>query len=914
MKHSLLTILFGMMTITGFAQSTGEIMYVYRNDGEVNTFLRSEVQEFSFSRVDTDGNEYEDIVSQLIATADSTYYIPLAAIDSIGFVTPATVLQPGVSDLAPTLASYVVEAGEQMLILSGSTPESLLPVVGSRVVLAEYGFAGDISSVTKQDGNYVVEAKLMDLDQIFDTYYAVNITDFDQDGSARTRAKTGNKNATLPTFKMELTSELIEDLVPGDDFAMPGDTKFTATVTPVFSVKTSLVINKKQGVKGSANIIGDFDCAEQLAYSGKLASYSKDFNLPKDLVDIPIGETFFFFYNRWGLFFKASAEVTFDLKWQQHYRSTFNWNYDSKAKSQQMPTTSFRCTSEKFTPEGCLKGTMSGGVFTEIGVKFVTTDLAKAALRVEAGYELEGDFIFRNSDIDKASKSTVIYEKLKASKIDLNEVVSGTIDLSFLDTEQSFDLPWKHNRNLKSWYLVPEFVNTSLIQKHGGSSSAIGSVSTTKREMLLPLELGLRLFDGDGQMVSDWKSPNKYNKDNTTIEHQFDDLDAEKEYKVQPTVKFLFIDLLANPEADIERSEFPVRIVSFEQTGSHYSKQQGYEYDGRKYFYKFNAKTTVELSDAAENVKDWGYVYHDFYGEDKKISCANLGGRTYADERYAYYYNDPQRTVELSPYVQFNGETEIQVGKKKTYEVSHSHDSSSSCPDNNHPHAIDLGLPSSTLWACCNVGASDPEDRGEHYAWGMTTNVVGEKYPLGKSLWYTDIAGSEYDVAREKWGGAWSMPTKEQMQELLDCCSAESVVLGGYENGGGIRFTGPNGNSILLIGAGMLNEVGTEDGLDDDDKPIKIKYFDGPDEGYTWKPGPDVRYHYDGHYWTSTDSYGLEFNAYYWFGWRYTDDTYTTLNNYEMYSSYFDLPNFTLGNIYYKNSGHRLSVRPVMKK
>ena len=30
------------------------------------------------------------------------------------------------------------------------------------------------------------------------------------------------------------------------------------------------------------------------------------------------------------------------------------------------------------------------------------------------------------------------------------------------------------------------------------------------------------------------------------------------------------------------------------------------------------------------------------------------------------------------------------------------------CPDNNHPHAIDLGLPSGTKWACCNVGATKP--------------------------------------------------------------------------------------------------------------------------------------------------------------------------------------------------------------
>ena len=33
---------------------------------------------------------------------------------------------------------------------------------------------------------------------------------------------------------------------------------------------------------------------------------------------------------------------------------------------------------------------------------------------------------------------------------------------------------------------------------------------------------------------------------------------------------------------------------------------------------------------------------------------------------------------------------------------------------------VDLGLPSGTLWATCNVGANKPEDYGNYYAWGET--------------------------------------------------------------------------------------------------------------------------------------------------------------------------------------------------
>lgn len=40
------------------------------------------------------------------------------------------------------------------------------------------------------------------------------------------------------------------------------------------------------------------------------------------------------------------------------------------------------------------------------------------------------------------------------------------------------------------------------------------------------------------------------------------------------------------------------------------------------------------------------------------------------------------------------------------------------CPDERHPHMIDLGLPSGTKWACCNVGADRPNGYGNLYAWG----------------------------------------------------------------------------------------------------------------------------------------------------------------------------------------------------
>lgn len=141
-----------------------------------------------------------------------------------------------------------------------------------------------------------------------------------------------------------------------------------------------------------------------------------------------------------------------------------------------------------------------------------------------------------------------------------------------------------------------------------------------------------------------------------------------------------------------------------------------------------------------------------------------------------------------------------ETGKLKAY---------AKCPDGNHPHLIDLGLPSGTKWACCNVGASKPEARGGYYAWGETEeksvyNRDTYLYVYG-SDWSdcvyigTEISGTKYDVAHVKWGAPWRMPTLTEIRELMSNCTREWTQLNGVD---GIRVTGSNGNSVFLPAAG----------------------------------------------------------------------------------------------------------------
>jgi len=134
---------------------------------------------------------------------------------------------------------------------------------------------------------------------------------------------------------------------------------------------------------------------------------------------------------------------------------------------------------------------------------------------------------------------------------------------------------------------------------------------------------------------------------------------------------------------------------------------------------------------------------------------------------------------------------------------------------------VDLGLPSGTLWATCNVGASAPEEFGDYFAWGETEEkevYTQETYKYYQNGSYVDIgsniSGTEYDVAHVKWGSDWCMPTQSEFSELASYCTFEWIAYNGVY---GAKFTSKNnGNSVFFPAAGhrlgdelILNDGGS---------------------------------------------------------------------------------------------------------
>ena len=137
-------------------------------------------------------------------------------------------------------------------------------------------------------------------------------------------------------------------------------------------------------------------------------------------------------------------------------------------------------------------------------------------------------------------------------------------------------------------------------------------------------------------------------------------------------------------------------------------------------------------------------------------------------------------------------------------------------PVDNHEY-VDLGLPSGTLWATCNVGAISPEEYGDYFAWGETSTK--EVYNWGSYKWCEGTWNTinkycihsqsgtidgitelepEDDAAYVNWGESWRMPSKEQVKELVDNCSYEWTAINGVN---GELFTAPNGNTLFFPAA-----------------------------------------------------------------------------------------------------------------
>lgn len=182
---------------------------------------------------------------------------------------------------------------------------------------------------------------------------------------------------------------------------------------------------------------------------------------------------------------------------------------------------------------------------------------------------------------------------------------------------------------------------------------------------------------------------------------------------------------------------------------------------------------------------------------------------------------------------------EIKTSELQSVEFVEAQNDTPGTDDGTGHEYVDLGLPSGTLWATMNVGATSPEGCGGYYAWGET-KAWGEEdtsnthnYGYNSNVSYSKIlygwntykwcngsydnqtkynTNSSYgtvdnittieladDAAYVNWGSNWRMPTNAEWTELRNNCSWAWTTQNGVY---GCKVTASNGNSIFLPASG----------------------------------------------------------------------------------------------------------------
>lgn len=742
MKRIVLVALLLIVSLSGMGQNIGDAFYIYRNDGQFNAFFRDEVDSIAYSYYDSDSVYYDEIVTQLVYTADSLYRIPLAAIDSVSFVTPETIFQPNVVQMEQKgLMDYLQAVDGMSLLFRTTIPSELQPQVGEVLLYTDFnspllseGFAGKVLSAKMTDEAFRVDCdSIYDIFEIFEQIISIEKI-VDERASSRRRVSDewiSGRNSL--NFNLGYSHSISKD----EKFSLSGSVDGTYIATVTYNIT-----RKEQYIK--LKIDHDWQYGAHMYFKKELGSFGTLKGPVASLPAIRFAHVFKFQISGCP-FVKGEGNMELDLSFSSPVHSYVgeavyrNGHFSGWNHKKQVHGSNTLNAEVAFS----LNGNVQAGYMVDLwlGLDASIKGFAKDVLKVGTGLDfyigpkLSGDFSMKVGSDNPVN----YYSIYKDSKIGIDWLhvdyeffgeasLAGHKFPKAMFCDGSLPSPLNHE-----WYIMPEFSDLSIVKD---SEKKQATISTTpSRDIFFPLSVGMGLYDSDGKLLSTKYESKNYKRENEGFEIQqtFSSLETGKEYTAKPFIRIL-------------GGEVPALPVD-----------------------------TFQLKEGI-------------------------------------------------------------------------------CPDENHPHAIDLGLPSGTKWCCCNVGASKPEEYGGYYAWGETseksyyssnTYAYDSGYPNFTPIG-SEIAGTGYDVAHVRMGAPWRMPSVDHTDELINNCSRQWTQQNGVS---GILVTGPNGGQIFLPAAGIR----------------RYDELRAPDSGNYWSsshcmpPGDDEHV------------YGLDFESDYWDFGHYAD-------------------------------------------
>lgn len=559
--------LFTLLICYALPSNAQQAFYIYRNDGGINTFITTEIDSMTYSRLDLDSVAHDEYVVHEVYTPDSIYRIPIELIDSVGFVTPKTVYQPGVRVLEGEMRNYIISRDELTLLFQSSTPNDFLPHVGDKLVTTEVddvitnAFVGQVSEVNTTSGGIEVVCEPVDLTDVFETYYGI-IRKTEEPVSSRRRSITDGfygTNGTRTFNPGKQTLDLINthnvsiSYNKDDELSYSLDNARAAlSLTPVIDYNAYLIVNRTYGVNVSVTAVGNYTVEELFSLSGNV---DLNFDFPFFKKAIPIPEALIDVDFEVGFFGEAQGKLSIDQVWTQKYKHVFHWEWSSKGHESLQKIHDFTNTSNTHTGKVALNGSLAVGGYGKVGVAFIATsslDIAEVGLKYKGGVSLEGTYVPYKRDEEYAKKSTDLYNQIKDREIAVYGFRGLTFEAKLFKWSVSKEIPNFLNipfNNREPWGAirsVPLFSDTKLTKDESGTYYA----STNITGEVQPTDVGFALInqanDEDATYsysVYDYKGPK------AEAYASFFDKPASNEYTVYPLVKYLGMELIAEPSA-----------------------------------------------------------------------------------------------------------------------------------------------------------------------------------------------------------------------------------------------------------------------------------------------------------------------------------------------------------------------------
>ena len=564
------------MLMACFVSKAQNAYYFHFHDEGIQVFYTDMVDSMTVSKVDLEGIEHEDFVTQQVWMNDTVFNYALADIDSVSFVTPSTIYQPGVIKLEDGLENYVVSQDSLTIIFRTDTPSDLLPRKKDKLVylrqtdLFPAGFAGEVVEVVKENSGYKVDCTLASLSDIFVRYYSTS------NDNVQTRAINpiyGHGEAIWEA--KDLTYPLTDELLPfiseesDDDDAFSVDNDASISLSPKVSLRGTLIVTPEEGTYVCVSSNGTFDVTSNFSLNGSLKvdkvwRFTGEKRWQACIPNCPLLVAFV----DPGVFVDASLSASVDATVNQKVSSAFLLNMSTKRREnlRNQPLT-FKIQETNFDVGGSVKGELNAGVYTEIGIAvndigFCKNDIAKLYARGEVGIHVGGDLEVNSKFLKEGIKNTEAYETLRNSGIWSNfywgAAIGYQLDLSIINLNFGQEIEWEGHigEPLFDKCLAPTITSPNAYREHGDFST-ITAKADVEGDCLMPVEVGFGAFDSNGNKVASKYYSKKFANENSSFSDYsvaLENMSTVKDYELSPVIKLFGHELKAYPSVDVEKT------------------------------------------------------------------------------------------------------------------------------------------------------------------------------------------------------------------------------------------------------------------------------------------------------------------------------------------------------------------------